>query len=54
MKKKALGIVMSAALTVGMTAGCLCTVHAGETEDHKIGFLAPTLQTEFLSVLMTD
>lgn len=47
MKKKVLGIVMSVALTVGMTAGCLCTVHAGETEDHKIGFLAPTLQTEF-------
>ena len=45
MKKRVLGIALAAALAAGTVTGSICTVQAKET--HKIGFLAPTLQTEF-------
>lgn len=45
MKKNVLNMVFATTIVAGMTAGSFCTVQAEEA--HKVGFLTPTLQTEF-------
>ncbi|MCC8065823.1 MAG: sugar ABC transporter substrate-binding protein [Clostridiales bacterium] len=47
MNKKLMGAVLSTAMAASMVMGSFCMVQAEESESHKIGFLAPTLQTEF-------
>lgn len=47
MKRRAMSIALTAAVAVSMTVGSFSMVQAEEKESYKIGFLAPTLQTEF-------